>query len=99
MYLEMNLPKGKTCQHKLCNVLCVPKLLYNLLNVLKVTEAGKMTKLDATRCLILSEDEKLLAMTTKVDSLYYLDCKRPMRSQLQRCKKVKRASGFDSLVT
>lgn len=81
VYFEMNLPKGKICQRKLRDVLWMPNLLYNLLSVSKVQKGEKMTKFDATRCLILGEGEKLLALATKVDSLYYLNCKRTTRSQ------------------
>ena len=39
--LETRLPSGKTKRCNLNNVLCVPKLAYNLLSVPKVSAAGE----------------------------------------------------------
>ena len=73
VYLTVNLPKGETCQRKLRDVLYVPRLSYSLLSVSKVTDAGKTTEFDDVHCRIIGEGGKLLAMATKVGSLYYLD--------------------------
>ena len=72
VYLAMKMPKGKTSQRKLRDVLFVPKLSYNLLSVSKVVEAGKMTKFDDAHCRTTGDGGKLFAMATKVGSLYYL---------------------------
>lgn len=74
VYLTLNLPEGKTCRRKLRDVLCVPRLAYNLVSVSKVTDTGKTTKFDDTRCRIIGQGGTLLAVATKVGSLYYLDC-------------------------
>ena len=72
--LEMKL-SGETRKCKLQNVLHVPKLSYNLLSVSKVTEAGKTVKFDEAECRIYNLNKKLIAMATRVGSLYYLNCK------------------------
>ena len=40
--LEMKLPNNQTRSCELCDILYVPKLLYNLLSVSRVTGAGKL---------------------------------------------------------
>ena len=81
VYLTMNLPKGKTCRRKVRDVLYVPRLSYNLLSVSQVADAGKTTEFDDVHCRIIGEGGKLLAMATKIGSLYYLDCQKISRSQ------------------
>jgi len=72
--LEMKLPNGKTRRCKLHDVLFVPKLSYNLLSVSKAAEAGKMAEFNKAGCQILNANKKLIAATTRVGSLYCLDC-------------------------
>ena len=81
VYLTVNLPKGKTCQRKLHDVLYVPRLSYSLLSVSKVTDAGKTTEFDDVHCRIIGDGRKVLAMATKVGSLYYLDYQKISRGQ------------------
>ena len=73
--LHMNLPDGKTRRCKLLGVLYVPKLSYNLLSVSKATEAEKIAKFNETGCQIRNKEEELIAVASKVGSLYYLECK------------------------
>ena len=59
------------------DVLCVPKLSYNLVSVPKAAEAGKTTEFDDAHCRIFCKNRKLVAIATKVGSLYYLECTKP----------------------
>ena len=77
----MRLPDGKTKRCALHNVLYVPKLSYNLLSVTKVSERGKVIKFDDAGCQILNKNDKLIAVATKVGSLYYLECKEIEKNQ------------------
>ncbi len=52
--LQMMLPNGSTKRCNLENVLFVPKLAYNLLNVSKASEAGKTFKFNNSGCEILN---------------------------------------------
>ena len=72
--LVMRLPDGKTQRCVLHSVLYVPKLSYNLLSVTKASESGKIIKFDDAGCKILNMHNKLIAIATKVGSLYYLEC-------------------------
>ena len=73
--LHMNLPDGKTRRCKLLDVLYVPKLSYNRLSVSKATEAEKIAKFNETRWQIRNKEKELIALASKVGSLYYLECK------------------------
>ena len=46
--LEMKLADGKTKRCRACDVLYVPELSYNLLNVSKAAEVGKMMTFNKT---------------------------------------------------
>ena len=72
--LVMRLPDGKIQRCVLHSVLYVPKLSYNLLSVTKASESGKIIKFDDAGCKILNMHNKLIAIATKVGSLYYLEC-------------------------
>ena len=72
--LSMRLPDGKVKRCKLYNALYVPKLSYNLLSVSRATQSGKTTEFNETSCRIVDEGNMLIAVATKVGSLYYLDC-------------------------
>ena len=71
---EMKLPNCKIVSCKVQDVLFVPKLAYNMISVSKAAEAGKTTKFDESGCRILDGRKKLIAVATRVGSLYYLDC-------------------------
>lgn len=75
VHVEMKLPNNKTKRCKLLDVLHVPKLSYNLLSVSKAAEAGKITEFNQDGCQIFGATKKLIAVATRVGSLYYLDCK------------------------
>ena len=72
--LDMRLPNGKMQRCKLHSVLYVPSLSYNLLNVSRVAQSGKVTKFVTHDCHILNANHKLIAQATKVGSLSHLDC-------------------------
>jgi transposase InsO family protein len=74
--LQLKLPNGDLKIGKLNDVLYVPKLAYNLLSVTKVTEMGKAVYFNKSGCNICDEQEKLVAVASKVGSLYYLNCSR-----------------------
>jgi len=86
--LEMKLPDGKTRKCELINVLYVPKLSYSLLSVSKAAESGKTTKFDETECQILGKNYKVIAATTRVGGLYYLDCQVKQQVNTAQCKEV-----------
>ena len=73
--LEVTSTGGKTSRCKLHEVLYVPDLSYNLVSVSKITEAGKMIEFSETGCNILDSNRKLIAVATRVGSLYYLNCR------------------------
>ena len=73
--LETKLPSGRMKKCKLHDVLYVPKLSYKLLSVLKATELGKTTRFGEASCQILDANSKLIAVTTRVGDLYYLNCR------------------------
>ena len=73
--LEMTLPDAKTKRCIFHSVLYVPKLSYYLLSVTKASESGKVIKFDDTGCQIVNKNDKVIAVATKVGSLYYLKCK------------------------
>ena len=68
--LEMKLPQDKSV--KLHDVLYVPKLSYNLLSVLKVTEFGKTISFSDDSSQITDVNQKLIATATRVENLYHL---------------------------
>ena len=89
--LEARLPSGKIKRCNLNNVLCVPKLAYNLLSVTKASEAGKTVCFNKNICAILNKKGKALTIATKLGSLYYLNCKQS-QNQLMNVSIDKRES-------
>ena len=77
----MRLPDAKTKRWILHSVLYVPKLSYNLLSVTKASESRKIIKFDDTGCQTVNKNDKLIAVATKVGSLY-LKCKESKQNQL-----------------
>ena len=71
--IELLLENGKIRQCHLYNVLCVPKLSYNLLSVSKITEAGKRVEFNSTDCQIVDKESKVVAVGIRRKS-YYLSC-------------------------
>ena len=59
--IELLLGNGKIRQCHLYNVLCVPKLSYNLLSVSKATEARKGVEFNSTDCQIVDKEGKVVA--------------------------------------
>ena len=52
----------------------MPDLSYNLLSVSKAAKAGKVVKSSETGCEILDSNKKVIAVATRVESLYHLNC-------------------------
>ena len=52
----------------------MPDLSYNLLSVSKAAKAGKVVKFTETGCEILDSNKKVIAVATRVESLYHLNC-------------------------
>ena len=48
------------------NALHVPKLAYNLISVIKASDAGKVFKFDDAGCQIVNKNNKTIAAATKV---------------------------------
>ena len=60
---------------RLHEVLYVSNLSYNLLSVSKATKSGKTVEFSKAGREIMDENRKLIATATRVDSLYYLNCR------------------------
>ena len=73
LILDTVLPNGRAKKCSIENVLYVPKLSYSLLSVSKASEAGKITRFNRTGCEILNKEKKIIATTTRVGNLYYLE--------------------------
>ena len=74
-YHERKTSKRKNVQlRELHEVLYVPDLSYNLLSVSKAAKAGKVVKFSETGCEILDSNKKVMAVATRVESLYHLNC-------------------------
>ena len=71
--LELRTVSGKASRCKLHEVLYKPDLLYNLLSVSKTAKAGKIVKFTDTGCEII-DSNKMIAVATRVGSLYHLNC-------------------------
>ena len=68
--LVMKLPGDRTEPRKLLETLHVPKLLFNLVSVLKVSERGRVICLLEGGCEIIDSHDKVI----KYGSLFLLDC-------------------------
>ena len=77
--------------------LYVPRLSYNLLSVSKATDTGKTTEFDNVHCRIIGKGGKLLAMGTKVGSLYYLDYQKITRGQQVNAAETKKPGSKQSI--
>jgi hypothetical protein len=69
--MEMLLIDGSSRGCALKNVLYVPELAYNLVSVLKATEAGKTVKFHNTWCEFVNESDETITFATKQGSLYW----------------------------
>ena len=72
--LKVTSMDGQASRCKLHEVLYVPDLSYNLISVSRIAKAGKMIEFSETGCQILDPNRKLIAVATRVESLYYLNC-------------------------
>ena len=72
--LRLVLPDGVTKGCQLHDVLYVPDLSYNLLNVSKMVEAGKRVNFYNTCFLVTDQKERVIAIASKIGNLYYLNC-------------------------
>ena len=90
--LKMKLPSGRARYCTLHNVLLVPNLAYNLLSVSRATEAGKLTEFTEVTCKMFDARKRLIAIGSKVGSLYYLNhesqSQQANRAEVQRKKNV-----------
>ena len=66
----MKLPGDGTEPRKLQETLHVPKLLFNLVSVLKVSERGRVIRLLEGGCEIIDSHDKVI----QYGSLFLLDC-------------------------
>ena len=65
---------SKMTVFKLCNVLFVPELKYNLLSVSKASQAKKKVQFDQQGCKIIDmNSEEILGEATRVGNLYCID--------------------------
>ena len=72
--LQMKLPGNEIKKCKLHDVLYVPALTYNLLSISRATKSGKTTEFTNNCCRITDTEDRLIAVATRIGSLYYLDC-------------------------
>ena len=72
--LELTKVGGKASRCKLHEVLYMPDLSYNPLSVAKAAKSGKVVKFTETGCEILDSNKKVIAVATRVGSLYHLNC-------------------------
>lgn len=72
--LDVKLPGGKVNHCRMSGVLYAPSLSYNLLSVSRITEAGKKIEFEKSRCKILGNKERLIAIGNKKGNLYNLSC-------------------------
>ena len=72
--LELTKVGGKASRCKLHEGLYVPDLSCNPLSVAKAAKSGKVVKFTETGCEILDSNKKVIAVATRVGSLYYLNC-------------------------
>ena len=64
--LQMVLPAGKFRNCTLNDVLYVPDLAFNLLSVVKITNAGKKVVFSESSCEIFNNDDSLIAIGVKI---------------------------------
>ena len=72
--LELTKVGGKASRCKLHEGLYVPDLSCNPLSVAKAAKSGKVVKFTETGCEILDSNKKVIAVATRVGSLYHLNC-------------------------
>ena len=72
MILNSVLHSGESKSCNLHSVLCMPRLSYNLFSVSVTTEHRKTVRFSKDNCQVLDE-EKLVAVATKIGELYYLN--------------------------
>ena len=72
--LSLQLPGDKVIKCTLEKVLYVPKLAHNLISVSHIVQSGKTTKFLAKYCEIRNSENKLVAIGSKIGSLYMLNC-------------------------
>ena len=77
---EVTSMDGQASRCKLHKVLYEPNLSYNLISESKKARAGKMIDFSDTGCQILDPNRKLIAVATRVGSLYYLNCQTDHRA-------------------
>ena len=72
--MEMKLPNGVKRKCNLLDVVYVPDLSYNLLSVSRAAEKGYVTEFNDSGCQITATGGRVVAIASRVGSLYYLDC-------------------------
>jgi len=70
--VNLLLPKNKVKECTLKNVLFVPNLAFNVLSVSKMTNDKKTIIFENNQCKILDKFDKLIAVSHRVEKLYYL---------------------------
>ena len=75
MILESVSQRRKIC--KLCDVLYVPELKYNLLNVSKAGEKGISFTFNDHECIIKDVNQRLITIATKMGNLYHVAFEKP----------------------
>lgn len=71
--VNSELPSGRSKRCTLHDVLYVPRLSHNLFSVSMATKRGKTVRFGKANCQVLDE-EKLVAVASKIGELYYLKC-------------------------
>ena len=73
--LQMHLPDNTARKCFLKNVLCVPKLNYNLVSVSQATANKNTFVFSDSDCKVYAYNNKLLAVADKIGKMYMLKCK------------------------
>lgn len=90
---KLNLTVNVAGEQKKCtlhNVLCVPKLAFNLLSISKATERGKQVSFTKKGCEIRERDGgKLIAQGVRRGDIYYLDQSNKTKDESEDTRKGK----------
>ena len=72
LFMKISDDEIKRC--RLSEVLYVPHMSYNLLNVSRATKSGKTLEFGQSSCRVLDSNNKTIATATKSGNLYHLNC-------------------------
>lgn len=95
--VNLKLPAGESKSSTRDDVLHVPTLVYNLLSVVKTSEAGKIATFCETQGEVIDDQGEVVAVASKGGSLYYLNCEL-LQNLFQLVCMPRRTCGIEDLV-